>query len=440
MKKRNIFTWIIAYLCVILFTFYCFSTALPKLRMMLFILLFLLCLDCLLWIKRANVFLSVENKFLRAVYILGFFFPSLLLLGFDIFLLFKNLPLWPVILRTYWFGLFEILFVCKLIITSLLILGDFINWIRFTIRKHKISKLKEIKNMLITGYIIAILFFGLCLYGVLVTTFKISVKQITLEFEDLPTSFDGYKIVQISDIHIGSFDEQGQKPLKKAIAVINKQAPDIVVFTGDMVNYSASEAIPFENTLKAIRAKDGVLAIRGNHDYANYLRHKTPQDSIKDVQDLEKFFTTINWQLLKNEHKVIYRNNDSIVIAGVEFWGEKENALKLSNTPQALNNIDSNTFIVMLAHAPSYFKFIVSAKYPQINLTLSGDTHGSQIGITYGNNSVSPLSLTTGYWKGLYKADNQYLYINVGLGFNGLPFRIGIRPEITVITLKNKNK
>ena len=267
------------------------------------------------------------------------------------------------------------------------------------------------------------------LYGSFVGNHRFEVKQVELSFRDLPASFDGYRLVQFSDIHLGSMDSLF---LKMVVDSINAQKADLVVFTGDMQNKQPSEVDPFVNQLKRVKAKDGVFSIMGNHDYAYYIDKSTPPP-VRYAQErqLVRKQQDMGWKLLMNSWCKLKRGNDSIIISGMENDGEGPFPQE-GDINQALSGVARNEFIVMLEHDPSAWKRKIMREC-HAQLTLSGHTHGMQFELF----GWSPLTLLNKECDGLYHVGPRYLYVSKGVG-GVVPFRFGATPEIVVITLRKE--
>ena len=262
-------------------------------------------------------------------------------------------------------------------------------------------------------------------YGTLVERNRFEVNEVVLEFDDLPESFDGYRIVHLSDIHARSFSRRA-KQMQKAVDRINGTDPDLVAFTGDLITLTPDEIDPIAPSLRNLKVKDGVVSVLGNHDYGIY-----SDTSGTLVDDLIAKERDMGWILLMNEHKVLHKGLDSIVVVGVEnsspshFFPSNGDLAKASEGTEG-------AFRIVLTHDPLHWESeILGQDYP---LTLSGHTHAMQLSLF----GWSPSSLMFKHSDGLYTSDdgNQHLYVNVGLGETIFPARIGARPEITLITLK----
>lgn len=258
-------------------------------------------------------------------------------------------------------------------------------------------------------------------------------QELTFASSDLPQEFDGYKIVQISDLHLTSMKGHPQF-VKELVRTINAQQPDAICFTGDLVSTDVTELYPFINDLSQLKAKDGVFSILGNHDYMTYARYMTPLEKVHKFQELITLQEKMGWKLLRNEHSVIHRGQDSIAILGVENDG-KPPFPERGDLNKAMNGIESNPhlFKLLLSHDPSHWKRKVLPT-TNIQLTLSGHTHGMQFML--GN--WSPAEYLYPEWKGMYQERTRALNVSLGVGGALIPFRFGAWPEINIITLHTK--
>ncbi len=269
--------------------------------------------------------------------------------------------------------------------------------------------------------------------------FDFIVKQETIRLPELPSSFDGLRIIQISDIHLGSW--ACPEELKKAVRIINSNHPDVVFFTGDLVNYNSYEAYDFANILMEIKAPMGLFAIMGNHDYGNYISWPSREAKMRNLEYLYEIYHYMGWKLLLNEHLFIHRGSDSIAIIGVQNWGGTKRYPRLGDLGKAIKGMGNPEVQLLLSHDPSHWDKIVKQTFRDIDITFSGHTHGFQFGLECCGIRWSPVQYMYKEWAGLYTepmagSHPQYLYVNRGLGSIGYPGRIGILPEITLIILK----
>lgn len=298
----------------------------------------------------------------------------------------------------------------------------------------KIWRRKRWKWLTPTGVVLALFCFLSMWYGALITRNSIDVNEVTIEIKGLPKTFDGYRIVQISDFHVGTYGNDTTF-VHKIVERVNSLNPDIVFFTGDIVNRHAPELQPFIKNLAQIKAPGGVYAILGNHDYGDYYDWDSPIDKDNDRHQLLSAFDDMGWDLILNDHRWLVNGNDSIALIGVENIGDPPFHIYGDLQSAYPTTGDSHTKI-LLSHNPAHWENDI-ADHPNQNiaLTLSGHTHAMQMQM--GN--ISPASLRYKYWEGLYHdTQGQQLYVNIGLGAVGLPMRIGAAPEITLITLRCK--
>lgn len=276
-------------------------------------------------------------------------------------------------------------------------------------------------------------------WGSLVTTRQIEVNEVELAYDNLPPAFDGYRIVQFSDLHTGTYGESTSIVANIAERV-NALKPDLAVFTGDIVNRKTDEILPFIPVLKKVEATDGVVTILGNHDYGDYYRWPDPEakaDNLNRLVAIER--DSLGWRMLRNEHFFLKKGNDSIAVIGVENWGEPPFST-YGDLNASYPDLNDSHFKLLLSHNPKHWDMVVS-RSSNIDLTLSGHTHAMQLMISAGGRIFSPAAWKYKHWQGLATADNGgHLYVNIGTGEVGVPMRIGATPELTVITLRRKRK
>lgn len=280
--------------------------------------------------------------------------------------------------------------------------------------------------------------FASLLYGMYKGKYNYKVLSYELEYDDLPSVFDGFKITQISDIHCGSFDNP--EKVKYGINLINEQKSDIVLFTGDLVNNKSEEVIPWIKLFKQIKAPQGVFSVLGNHDYGDYTSWETEAAKLKNMKDFYKANKDLGWDLLLNESRFIEKDGERIAIVGVENWG-KGGFKKAGDLNKALEKVKLEDFKILMSHDPSHWDAEILPHPQTIHLTLSGHTHGMQFGIEIpGWFKWSPVQWRYKQWAGIYANSNQRINVNRGFGYLGYPGRVGIWPEVTVITLKKPKK
>jgi predicted MPP superfamily phosphohydrolase len=274
--------------------------------------------------------------------------------------------------------------------------------------------------------------FGTLLFG-FGNKYNYQVKKIKLSFKNLPDAFKGMRMVHISDIHSGSF--QDIRAVNKGIDLILKQQPDLIVFTGDLVNDRATEMEPYQNSFGRLTAPLGVFSTLGNHDYGDYVQWPTAQAKIDNLEALKKVHANMGWRLLMNEHVVLEKNGEKIALLGIENWGAKARFPKYGKMDLAHVGTEDIPFKILLSHDPSHWDAQILPEYSSIDLMLSGHTHGMQFGLENPYFKWSPVQWMYKQWAGLYEQGSQKLYVNRGYGFIGYPGRVGILPEITVIEL-----
>lgn len=384
-------------------------------RVFIFLLIFLILPDIFLYLR--FIVKLTARRWLRILY----WIPTFLLTAGLLYLVyFANNEFSEQHTRDIgWFSIFFFLFAApKLLLTLCTLIGiPFHKWLRWP-RTPFIG----------TGLTLAVLCAIIILYGSFVGRTRFEVKEVTYTSARLPQAFDGYRILQLSDLHIGSF--VGNAPaIQKLVDMVNAQHPDLIVFTGDLVNHRAIELDEFLKILTEMKAKDGVYSILGNHDYGPYFRWKSQQDMDNNLVELEKKQKSMGWKLLNNSHDFIIQGNDSIALIGVENEGEPPFS-QHGDLPKAMADTDG-MFKILLSHNPTHWRREVLPK-SDIDLMLAGHTHAMQLQL--GN--YSPASLIYPEWGGMYLEGTRGLYVNVGIGYVGLPFRFGAWPEITVLTLR----
>lgn len=283
-----------------------------------------------------------------------------------------------------------------------------------------------------TGMIMGGGLFGTLIHG-FGNKYKYQVKRLSLHFDNLPGSFKGLKIVQISDIHSGSFTDKNA--VQKGIDKILKEKPDLILFTGDLVNNTADEMDDYKDIFSQLRAPMGVYSTLGNHDYADYVQWPKPEEKAANLARLKQVHAEMGWRLLMNEHITFTRGNDTIALLGIENWSAKANFPKYGDLQKAYAGAEAYPFKILMSHDPSHWDAQVRRSYGDIDLTLSGHTHGMQFGVELPGFKWSPVQYVYKQWAGLYEEGKQKLYVNRGFGFIGYPGRVGILPEITVIEL-----
>lgn len=305
---------------------------------------------------------------------------------------------------------------------------------------------RSVNYLNIAGWVIAIFIFIGMWWGVLFTRHEIVVNKVVLVDAKIPNSFNGYRIVQLSDAHLGTWGKDTTF-VHKLVEKVNSLNPDVIFFTGDIVNRETVELTPFLKTLSRLRAKDGVYSILGNHDYGDYVKWNSQVEKASNLELMKAWQRQIGWKLLTNDHAYIVQGNDSIVVIGVENWGEPpfKQYGNLSNAypdnAHTQSGLYDDKFKILLSHNPEHWNQEVTSM-SNIDLTLSGHTHAMQMEFKLGKWRWSPAKWRYPLWSGIYQRENSEgekmtLYVNEGCGEIGLPARYGVAyPEITLIELK----
>jgi predicted MPP superfamily phosphohydrolase len=287
------------------------------------------------------------------------------------------------------------------------------------------------------GFITGGTLFGSLVYG-FSNKYDYHIRKIKLKFNNLPKAFKGFRIVQISDIHSGSFNNK--EAVSRGVDMVLQQKPDLILFTGDLVNDRAIEMTDYVDVFSRIKAPYGVYSTLGNHDYGDYYWGVNPQgeaatEKVNNMKHLKQIHANMGWRLLMNEHVAIQKDGQAFALIGIENWGAKAGFPKYGRMDLAYLGAEKYPFKILMSHDPSHWDAQVRPQYSTIDLTLAGHTHGMQFGVESPWFKWSPVQWVYKQWAGLYKEDSQYLYVNRGYGFIGYPGRVGILPEITVIEL-----
>lgn len=274
--------------------------------------------------------------------------------------------------------------------------------------------------------------FGSLLYG-FGNKYKYKIEKRKVSFENLPSSFKGMKIVHISDIHSGSLEDISA--VEKGVQKILDLKPDLIFFTGDLVNNVADEMEQLKDVFAQLKAPFGVYSILGNHDYGDYVQWPSKEAKTNNLNRLKSIHAEMGWKLLLNEHIGIEKNGEKIGLIGVENWGAKANFSRYGDLKKAYEGSEKYPFKILLSHDPSHWDAEVCKHYTDIDLMLSGHTHGMQFGVEIPGFRWSPVQYVYKQWSGLYANGQQRLYVNRGFGFLGYPGRVGMLPEITLLEL-----
>lgn len=297
------------------------------------------------------------------------------------------------------------------------------------------NALKRLRHSLVVpvaGLVFAIIMFSFTVYGMRFGRYNFQVEEVEVWFDDLPESFDGYRLVHFSDTHLGSFSRK--EAVADGLRVIAGLQPDLIAFSGDMVNNQAQEAEKFIHLFRELKPTDGMFSVLGNHDMGDYRRWGTIEEKESDVARLVEAQIQMGFRPLLNEHEFIRRGNDSIMIAGVKNWGLPPFA-QYGDLEKALGQHAGFPFKILISHDPSHWREQIIPT-TNIELTLSGHTHGMQFGFSNRFFSWSPVQYKYNEWNGLYTEGDQHIYVNRGFGFLSFPGRVGMPPEITLIILR----
>jgi predicted MPP superfamily phosphohydrolase len=405
------------------------------------------------------VFLLVDLYFFQAVKTIAATWPEgrqlltfRIYWGFTVFSLLFALfsvvtyehPVLPKFVGLYVFCFIFVVLISKLVGSTVLLVEDIQRLIRlilvfFQKGNHYSNAVDGISRARFLSYtatsLAAVPFVGM-LYGMVKTAFDFTLRRQQVALANLPEGFEGLKIVQISDIHSGSF--YSGESFERAVEMIMAEKPDVIFFTGDLVNDRSSEVEPFMKTWQKLVAPLGVFSILGNHDYGDYVQWDSAEAKEANLDRLKVIHKEMGWDLLLNEHRVLERNGHTIGLLGVENWGGALRFPRKGDLHKAKAGMPEVPVTLLLSHDPSHWEAQVQPDHPDIDLTFSGHTHGFQFGIDIPGFKWSPSQYVYKQWAGLYTEKHQHIYVNRGLGFLGYLGRVGIKPEITVIELSSK--
>ena len=347
-----------------------------------------------------------------------------------------SLPFWLV---NFFFGFVAFNLIVKFIFSLFLGLDDFIRLIRWVAKKFEKKKSVETNEengisrsefLLQSGLIAASVPVISLSAGMVVGPYRYTYHYPSVSLKNLPPAFNGLKIAQISDIHSGSF--YNKEAVNRGIDMILDQNPDVIFFTGDLVNNISEEMTDYMDLFSRLKAPLGVYSILGNHDYGDYHNWENDEEKSANLDRLKVIHGELGWRLLLDEHVYLERGKEKIGLIGVENWGSGFH--QIGDLAKAYQGCEAPVKL-LLSHDPTHWDEEVRKLYTDIDITFSGHTHGAQMGIETGGFKWSPVSLRYDKWAGLYQEDHQFLYVNRGFGFLGYPGRIGIWPEITIMTL-----
>ncbi len=378
----------------------------------------------------------------KMVITIVFWTISVITLLFLFLMPYINYDKWPRTVRTYLFATILGLFFAKIIAVVFFLLDDIRRVIQWTGTKvffrpaetATVSGNGISRSVFLSwlGLGAGTALFGTLLYG-FSNKYKYELRRVKLAFNNLPASFKGLKILHISDIHSGSFTDKAAVTLGVEKAL--KEKPDLILFTGDLVNDRATEMENYMDVFSRLKAPLGVFSTLGNHDYGDYVQWESEAAKTANLENLKKVHADLGWRLLMNEHVALEKNNEQIALLGIENWGAKGRFPKYGRMDLAHPGTEKYPFKIFMSHDPSHWDAEVQPKYGDIDLMLAGHTHGMQFGVEIPGIKWSPVQYMYKEWAGLYEKGKQKLYVNRGFGFIGYPGRVGILPEITVIEL-----
>ena len=351
---------------------------------------------------------------------------------------------WDKGFRTYSFAFVVTVYFSKLFVVTFLLIDDVLRIFRWgglmigkvvsgTGKTGPGSGISRFEFLTKIGFLIAAIPFASMMYGMLRGPNRYTLRKLKIKSPSLPDNFSGFKVLQISDLHVGSFFSS--EPLERAVEIIHAQKPDVIFFTGDLVNDRYLEAVDHYDTLKKIQAPMGVYSILGNHDYGDYYAWNSTGEKTSNLANLKNFHRELGWNLLLNEHTYLQKENQRIGLIGVENWSAHHNFHCYGDMALATKGFEPKEFNILLSHDPSHWNAEITKKYPYVDLTLSGHTHGFQFGVEIPGLKWSPVQYVYKEWADLYSEGKQNLYVNRGLGWLVYPGRVGILPEITVFEL-----
>ena len=376
-------------------------------------------------------------------WIANFAFMAIIALGFLSFDRTKGLKTYQLLA----FNAFILLMIPKLIFAIVLLgqdvfrlLGTGVNYALGQFNTDGTSRLNREGGYMPTrrafisqlGLGLAVIPFVGIIYGMLKGKYDYTVRRHTIFFKDLPDAFEGLTITQLSDIHAGSFDDP--EAVKRGVALANAQKSDLLFFTGDLVNNEATEIEPYMDIFKALHAPLGKFAILGNHDYGDYKWWASPAEKLANFKQLKAHHKALGFKLMLDENLEIERNGQKLTLVGVENWGH--GFAQYGDLSKAMTGVAQDSFKILLSHDPTHWEKQVKTLDNPIHLTLSGHTHGAQMGVEIKGFKWSPIKYRYPKWAGLYEENGRYLHINRGFGFLGFSGRVGISPEITVLELR----
>ena len=355
---------------------------------------------------------------------------------------FVDVQTWPKQLRTYVFSILVGLFFSKLVASIFFLIDDIRRggtWLLTRMFSNPSFTINEgsqgISRSVFLSWIGVLM--GGSLFSTLIYGFKnkynYRIRRVSLNYPGLPKAFRGMRIVQLSDIHSGSFMDK--RAVTRGVETAMKEKPDLILFTGDLVNDRAVEMNEYLDVFNKLNAPMGVYSILGNHDYGDYVAWSSQAEKTANLDQLKNYHAAMGWRLLMNQHVLLKKGEEQIALIGIENWSAKARFPKYGKLKDAYAGTEQIPFKILMSHDPSHWDAEVRTKFPDIDLMLAGHTHGMQFGVDIPGFKWSPVQYMYKQWADLYEEGSQKLYVNRGFGFIGYPGRVGILPEITVITL-----
>ncbi|HEY8400511.1 MAG TPA: metallophosphoesterase [Cytophagaceae bacterium] len=388
---------------------------------------------------------SLSPTLRKSIYIIYWTITILTLIGFLSYNL-GNPEKWSRFAKTMVFSSMMVIYFSKLFVVLFLLVDDVVRLIRWMVYKiqsvaadqqpaNTSTPISRHEFLVKAGLIVGSLPFISMAYGIIAGAHDYTIRRVTIRLKKLPIAFDGLRIAQLSDIHAGSF--YNKFAVERGIQMLLNEKPDVVFFTGDLVNDRADEMVDYKDVFAKVKAPMGVYSVLGNHDYGDYVQWPSAQAKSENLKRLINIHKEMGWDILINENRKLEKDGESIAIIGVENWGAKGRFPKYGKLSKAYKGIEDTPVKLLLSHDPSHWDAEVRQKYKDIDIMFSGHTHGFQFGVEIANVKWSPVKYMYEQWAGLYQKGEQFLYVNRGFGYIGYPGRVGITPEITIIELKS---
>jgi len=406
-----------------------------------FLLLFILLVDWYAFQAVKTTFSNTSSSIAKGLKY-AYFTLSLLVIISVLIYNFGNPDRFAKHARTFLISFIFINVLAKVILSLFMLVDDLQRGVRWLIAKlsnpqpihDNESGISRSKFIATTGLIVAAAPIISMSWGIISGAHDYRVRRITLPFKNLPKSLEGLRIAQLSDIHSGSF--WNKTAVKGGVDMLINEKVDLTFFTGDLVNNRATEMSEWGSIFSKINAPLGVYSVFGNHDYGDYVSWENQTAKQKNLNTLAEIHKNMGWNLLINQNETLEINGEKIGIIGVENWSARGSFPKYGKLDQAMQNLNDTSLNILLSHDPSHWQAEVVPHYKNIDLTLSGHTHGMQFGVEIPGFKWSPVQYMYDEWAGLYQANEQFLYVNRGFGYIGYPGRVGILPEITIFTLE----